>query len=742
MDGQIAVGLWPTKGGQILGPEGFTVHLANDDDLEVEHVYPAGTWFLPPPGRFKVWTEGASRTTKGDSGTFISSTFSVLTYAARPFRGRGFAGREEVTVAGRVELDPGYKLKEGQSLRLLHLDATSPTGLRTRGFLRAVLPAQAVGPVLMPTGKIVAFVYDTEKQKYLATSKPVTVSAHGIARIRPVSQHGVSDLLAILHRTSPVDSAADDAVEVSLQSPDGARRPPDVLIPTWEWIYALWYDVPGRSVEVEVGTPQGYLASTEVVLEPGGVATLRGELQPRPHLDVRLELPPELKPRRAVLEIERRDDRQRVVHKDLSLEPQAVTRIEGLPAADLAARLELETDPIWKLWQRVDISDGRSRELVFRPRPMVLTGTIYYGDQPAFGKLTVQTLNEEGMDLDKATLDAEVNEDGEYRVVLFSPGKYLMSVELPGAAGPPFRERYAPYLDEDTVFDIHIPRSGARVKVRDAITGKPVEGAEAVVYNGFVMDFRDPPIRGGGTSRGISGEDGVVELPPLFPGTLGVRVRKDGYLDANDLESRIETEQVTELTVDLEPVGETVALEIRLPDGRPAASAELRAQTIGWNEPPSWQAVADVSGVVRVPERVKGLWLLVRHPDAGSWVERWNPTDDAPVTWTLSRAAGPVTFRTVGLDGAEVPYAGFAVRFPATWIAGLSLAWLTECAVAGAGADGLWLAGHLPAERLLVVAGTAESVSLARQDSLYGMALPISPPWPADPIEVPADRRP
>ncbi len=46
-----------------LDPAGLEVHLARADDPDVELAYPAGSWFQPPPGRYRVWLQGGWRMT-------------------------------------------------------------------------------------------------------------------------------------------------------------------------------------------------------------------------------------------------------------------------------------------------------------------------------------------------------------------------------------------------------------------------------------------------------------------------------------------------------------------------------------------------------------------------------------------------------------------------------------------------------------------------------------------------------
>jgi len=740
IDGRIAVGLWPTENGEILGPEGFTVHLADDSVLEEELTFRSGYWFQPPPGRYKVWIEG-----RAEGGARIQPTFTLLTFKDQPFEGRGMAAKAEVGPAGAVRLDPKYSLTEEQSLRLLYVDtARQDDDPLTRGFLRSVTAERAREEVLMPTGEVVGLIYDRKRHRYLAASRPAKVEPGGTTAVVPLARRGVSDLLAIVRRVETVDRVADDDLKLIFHDGAGRRRPPDVVVPTWEWVYALWYDVDGRTARVEASSSKGWL-DEEVVLMSGGVATLRGELKPRPHLDVRLELPAELRAEGAVVEIERHDDGQRLARRELPLDAQAVTRFLGLPPTGLRVVLRVESTPIWKLRERVDLSDGGSRELLLRFSPIHLSGTVYHGSEPSTGRLKLYTLNEPGMtdsDMARGFLEVEIDDDGNYSAVVLKPGKFLMTVDLEGVPGPEFPVRHMPFIAEDTVFDVRIPRAGGRVAVRDARTGSPIDDALVIAHNVYELNGEDPPRRAAGSNVARSGDDGWAELPPLYPGPLKVKASKDGYLDSEMIDATVVDGDIVELAIDLEPVEVGAVLQLTLPDGRPAAGAEARLQGSVWNDRALWQGRTGPTGQVGVPRGARGSWLLVRHPEAGSWIERWETDGDEMVSWTLPPRAEDLTLRLVGLDGRRVSFASVAMRFPRTWVAGGTLAWLTDTLVAGGGADGLWTARNLPATGALqVVAGSPETMELALRGALDGQARRLSPPWPEQPVEVTADRR-
>lgn len=732
IDGRVAVGMWPARNGMILGPVGFTVHLAADSVLEEEQVFPAGTWFQPPPGSYRSWVEGAD----DDGATWITPSFSLLRYSGGPFRGRGLAGVQEVVPAGRVLLDPAVTLDGGQSLRLLHLTVPREGAPLSRGFLRAITPDRAEEPVLMPKGRVIGLLYDRASGRYLAASPPVEVEDGPARPVSPVARRGVADLLVILQRPDLADTAGDLDLTLVAQ---GERISPDVLVPTAEWIYALWYDVQGRSARLEAGTTRSFLDPVEVALRPGGVETYRGRLRPRPHLDVYLEIPRELSPSAALLEVTAAGGGEPEALADvaLPLEAGAVTRIPGLPASPLSLALTLEGDPIWKLRESVDLRDGMPREVVLRPDPIVLSGTVYHRGEPVPATVRLATLNEPDMDRSRIWVESTAQDDGEYELVLFAPGCYRPQVELAEGPGGPFLGLYPTCIEEDTRLDIRVPDAAARIRVRDATSGEPLPGALLLVQNDMDTEER----RGSATQGVTTADDGTAVVSFLYPGSLQVWAEKDGYLRNSDpFEVRLTEGRTVDLIVTLEPVGAVSTLRLELPDGRPAAGAEVRAQRSAWNESPLWEGRADERGELGVPSRVRGSWLLVRHPEAGAWIQGWAPPDGTATAWTLPPLAGAVTVRTVGFDGEPLPWTTLAVRLPNAWVAGRALAWLTGTPVASSNAEALWTAPGLPARGLAVLAGSHQTLSLALQGLIDGSARSLAPPWPPGPVEVVADR--
>lgn len=267
--GRTAIGLWASRGGRVLDPQGYTAHFVDDSRLEEELVLPAGHWLVPPRGTYKIWIEGNG---------FISPTFALLRYSGGPFRGRGFASTNEVVEAGQVRLAPDLRLRPGESVRVLRIGPRFAEGV-DRGFMRAIT-ADGERAVLMPSGRAVALLFDRGKEQYIAASAPFGVPTNGSVVVPALRPPRDSVVFAVLRRHES-SQTAEEGLSVTLTGTgDAGGRPADVLIETWEWIYALWYGITDARVKIHVASATGVLPAEEVDLPSGQVTTVRGQMQP------------------------------------------------------------------------------------------------------------------------------------------------------------------------------------------------------------------------------------------------------------------------------------------------------------------------------------------------------------------------------------------------------------------------------------------------------------------------------
>jgi len=685
-----------------VDPSLLKAYLVGSSPPQDELVFPLGQCIEVPPGDYALWIEGDGKISPAPyvfrSGIEATDDNVLL----------------EIAPAARLLLDPELELSEGELVHVLSLPA-SGDGEKVYAFQRTIEFSDRERALLVPEGKAVALLYDRKAKRYSGVCRPVETSVSAPAFVAPLPEVPRTDVLAILDHPSVEGYRAN--LSLRLRVPDAAPRLPDVIAPLPGVIYAIWYDVSGRSGVLEGESNRLHLIPAEIPLVGTGIETHRGRLQLRPSLRVGLELPPSLNPEALKLVVSRLDDRTILFEKSLGPELQP-TEILDLPPAELVVSLTVVEGLSWTMRQTADLREVSSREVIFKPESMILSGRVLHGNEPSVASLRIFTDQTEP----GSVLTVDTDEDGYYEASFWSKGRYPIHTHIPELHGPDYKI-WSPYIEGDTVFDIQVPRSDVVVRVRNSADGTPIAGARVVYTSTFTRNGK----RGGNSRNSETDSEGLAALAPIPPGELVVEVTKEGFLPADPVIGAVEEDASWEISVGLEPLGDTTPLAILLPDGRPAGLAELRAQRSAWDEPPLWEGRANQRGVAEIPDRVLGSWLLIRHPEAGSWIQGWSSA--AEPIWVLPLAGGSLTLRSVGAGESVQAWSGLALRFPQAWVAGSSLAWLACTTVGGTNGEGLWRAERLPALELRAVAGSVEIVRLALEGFLDGSAETLSPPW-------------
>lgn len=710
IQGRVALSFWPTtvEDSEILAPFGFEVHLVPAHDLDLELTYPCGEWFEPPPGRYRYWIEGNGK---------ITPYSSVFAFRGGPFRGKGGVARVPVSPAGTVALDRAFTLPPAGFLRILHLDSHLKDRVLRREFSRRIPAEAAHRGAAMPAGRVVAALFDSARGEYLGITRPVEVQPGGPTLVAPESPAGGSDLVVLLDRSEILDDHAQAPVEIVARSGERSRAP-DVLVPTADRVYAIWYGLAGNYVELEATAAGAFFPSREITLRPGRVEGFRGELQPLPNLDVQIRLPQPLRRQELGLGVSELPDRSPITGKDLAANSTSA-RFEGLPPREL--EVVLQTGP-WAFRERVDLREGQDAEVVFEPRLIEVTGRVFWGDEPQPATVSFRS----DPFRPREEVSTVTDEDGAYRIALFRSGYYQVGVQLDSVAGGPYVDYLEEPIVEDRVLDFHLPANRFRIRAVDAQTGEGIAGAELAVDNRLASGraYSQPA---------TTGEDGIADLPPLRPGELLVFAEAKGYLRTGPVTEVVPEEDVeVEVTINLEPVGSSGGLRLLLPDGTPAAGAEVRAQTSLGNTPPIWSGVADPRGLLEIPPHAKGTLLMVRHPQGGGLVHAWHGTqaEAEPEVWTLPPPAPLMTVHVVQPGGDPAPWAQVAIDLGAVRVHGASLAWLASSPVGGANRQGIWQGRNLPAHDLRVHAWASSAVTPAvLSGALDGLAVLVRYPW-------------
>jgi hypothetical protein len=718
IDGRAALAVVPTDRSsgstELLDPSGLEVHLAPHDHDGEELSFPAGSWYLPPPGRYRVWLQGGWRMTP----------FSGLVILGSASAKGGMKGGYPVGPAGRVTLAETHA-GPNLELHLLHAGSYLEEGYARWEISPRRVAAQVGDGVLMPEGKAIGGLWDLKSQRYVAFSRPFEVSARQTVAV-PLEKPGEeSFLLAQLKRGALAGTATGMKMDLTLKS-EGGERPPDIAIFTANRVYAVWYGLAPGPAELRGESEHSILEPQQVSLQPGKIERLTAELRPRPALDVQLDLPAALRREKLALEVRRLPTGEVLDH--LALDGAADShRFERLPAALL--KVELQTG-LGSFAGQVDLSSGRDGFLVLKPDLITLAGTVYLGDEGHPAKLTFANAARE--------TEARTEADGRYEMVSLEPVT-TVSIVLDGVERTPYFDFFSPSIAESRQLDFHLPDGDFQVRVLDAVTGKGIPKASVTLRNGFQMEEEDSEKKERAVFQSSKTDDtGVVRLPPLRAGTLDLRASADGYSKSSqELKAQILDENAEQtFEIRLEPLGETVAVRLRLPDGAPASGAQVMLVDSLAAGNALFSAAAQGDGLVRPPRQQKGV-LLIRHPAAAFLVRDWSPREDeGGVEWALPPAADrPLMLQIRESTGRSVaPRADLALWIEGRRLSGGLLAWLAGSAPM-ADVNGYWMAKNLPRTPVQILAWGPRVQEDARAGNLDSQATGVPFPWP-DPVEV------
>lgn len=699
---------------ELLDPSGMEAHLVPMADLDREVVFPCGEWVLPEAGEYRFWLEGAG---------WISTSHGILGYSAPPFAGRGSVTVRTVVPSGRVALEPATALGASDELRLLHLEShnrlDSPQPEMSRRF-RGELPAEGLA---MPAGPVLAAVYDRDRGEYEWVSRPIDLAVGSTAAVAQRIPRVGSDVVVILDRPKAAVAFEEYDVTPSLSLADGALRQPDVLIPTAERLYAVWYEVEGRLATLAVDSASTFLPEQEIPLRAGRVESFRGVLRPLPGLTVRLDLPPELSMgEEPFVELSTFPERVHLQRHALSAAEDRVV-FDGVPARRVEVAVDL---PPWRFMERVDLGDGLDREVWVRPRPVEVSGTVHRGDRPHPAEVTFSLWTGDERYLHRV----ETDDEGRYRTWLYRPSTVAW-VELRGVDTRPWVEMLSASFEQDTVLDFVVPGNDWTVQVTDTETGEPLAGAEVRYVS---VQGVPPKDLGRQSGRVTTDGEGSAALPPLAPGEVWLTAFADGYRTPDLLKLAVEESdpgRQVEIALQPDEPESSGRLVIKLPDGRPAAGAELVAvPRLGADAEPAWSGSADALGAVELPDRLLDHVLVVRHPEVAFLARPWSGASSvAGETWSLPAVAAPLTVRLRRSWGDPAPWARVAVEVGDALLSGGMLRW----AAGSSSADdtGTWRATGLPAGQPVAVVAwmPAEDVPRDPVALLASFATRIPYPW-------------
>lgn len=707
INGIVAVMFWPaanTEGGKVdtlLPADDCQVVLAPWTDFSAERRYRCGIWFQPPEGRYQSWLEmGEDR---------ITPTTGTVNYSPAPFQGRGQGVVMPLHPAGRVALAEDVVLPPNAELSLINFDSCcTPPKLGNPFARRAIASAPSLRTgLLVPTGRVFAGIFDRKTREAIAIARPLRVEKGKVATAAPRPPAvGTADVFVSLGRPDVRASREVDLVDLTL---DGKK--PEALFDGSDRIYAAWFGVKSGTAQLSVVSKVLRLPTRTLKLTSRRVTTVREELQKLPDVAVSLLTPP------GAFEGEMlRADVLHPAHgepfRSAPILPGDDMVLQALPAEPLD--IVLSVGP-WRFRERVDLSAGVNEKVHFDLQPILVTGEVFYGRERA-AKAEVT------FDADDGVIRVKTDEGGRYQTTLWHGGDaWTAQVTVPGRPGPPFVEGFV-QINESRRLDFHVPRTQYMVNVIDSDTGRGIAGAHISASNIFTRGS-DGEVTV--LQRATTDDDGRAYLAPLRPGKLAIRARAEGYRDSAPVDGGTvqDAESRGKYEVRLQPVGETVQIQLRSSDGKPVGAAELWAvQATHGIQRPLWRGQSNADGVTEVPRNVDGATLLIRSPLTASAVRPFR-TDSfdreivlQPAAPAIQVHAEPRTRIALWIDGVRVT--GPAVTF---------LTWSSEVS----DAEGNWSAKNLPPQplRLLAWQRTPELEIATGLRDANAMTIPY--PWPS-----------
>jgi hypothetical protein len=611
-----------------------------------------------------------------------------------------------IGAGGRVMLAPDVAVPDGREVSLLNFDSCCRVTLGVPFTRRLADEATLHRGVMMPAGRVFAGIFDRRTRDAIAIARPVVVEADKVATATPrPPAAGLSDVFVSLGRPRIRLSRDEDRVALTLNG-----KTPDMLFDGDDRIYAAWFGVKRGAASFAATSKTLRLPARTLKMVSGRVTTIREELKTLPSVRVSLLTPADAfgdEP----LSVDVMPPSTAQPIRTAAIRAGEETLLEALPAEPLD--LVLRVGP-WRLRQSVDLTSGVDERVIFDPHPIIVSGEVFYGHERAANA-------EVAFEADEGFVKSRADGEGRYRLTLWrGDDAWTAHVSIPERSGPPFVDGFL-QINESRTIDFRVPHTSYRVRVVDAVSGRGIAGASVGATNVFLRSSDEGEMTL--LQKAVAEDDGLAHLPPLREGTIDVQARADGYVDSGKVHATVDDEESSSaFEVRLQPVGETVAVRLRMRDGGPAALAEVHAVSAPDGiQPPRWRGPSDDRGVVRIPRDVEGSMLLIRSPQAASAIRRFDA--DAAEDIVLEPAGAPIrvaapsrTRIALWIDGVRIT--GPAVTF---------LTWSSEAS----DAEGTWWAKNLPAQPLRVLAWQRTPVQEIAAGLRDASATTIPYPWPA-----------
>jgi hypothetical protein len=658
----------------------------------------------------RQWSAPCGAPAEVEPGTFAwLETASEITPFRVELAKSSVVKLDGLRAAGAVKLPAAFRLAAGETVTAYSL-VPPPRGRRL--FQRRI----AGTGVTMPAGRAFGVLFDA-RGRAAAISPPVTVPPRGTVELSLARPAAGVDVLALIDRPlDPIDANAQLAVRDAKK-----KHAPDVMVSDGTSFVAAWYGLDGGELELAVDSDTFWLNTAPIVARPREAVVIRDALRLLPALTVKIgDLPHDVVVPPMSLVVRRQEEKTAI--RSMTVKPGGTYAIERLPAANLDVVLTIGD---FITGRRVALTSGDANA-EFPLQPIQIRGTVFHGNDRAPAEIRI-------LQADRPLI-VKTDERGEYTLTLWTPQRrvFVDTVLMADASTPPFRS--VATFDASRTFDIRVPASRLAARVFDAVDGTPIVGATVELESTFTNAETGRASHDMRTFQTTS--ERLTQLPSLRPGSATLRARAAGYDEPPAVSvpvSESGEERIVDIAMKRQEEGITVHLS--LPDGSPAAGAEVAATTGAMEL--LWQGVVGADGVVHVPKRLEDSLLMVRHRAGASSIFLFRGSMESLPPLGLEAPAPPLTVTFVDATGSPIGPAGAPL---AVWVSGYRLTGAALAFYSWSSAvtaiDGKWTAKNLPRHSLRVVAVRGAAAALQR-GTYDALATAIGYPWaPASTVRV------
>jgi hypothetical protein len=553
----------------------------------------------------------------------------------------------------------------------------------------------------MPVGKALAVGRDS-RGNVVAIGAPVVLTS--ASRVEVTVSELPRTAVVVLRLPASVQP---DAIGLTLAANEEKPRVPDVYAFGSDRAIAVWYRLPPGRAALHFTSDRLFLPDENVTVDGRKLVALERDVRPRPNLTVAIRIPSDSGV--SSMSVTTTPQGEQRPERVVTIAGSGSITIDRVRPAVQNVALKLND---WVFHRVADLSDGRDGEVEFDIHPFTVTGMVRTGGKPmpATVAFSGDRLYETGTD-----------DEGRYEIRLWHQRRYGVVVKPRDvSAVAPFLDTLT--VDRDTEFNIDVPSTHLSVLVVDSKTGQGIDGAVVTVTN----DWVDPT----GDHRRVmshvtADKDGIAYLPPSRDGNIQLRADAAGH-KPGELHAVVDAATSSApLKIPLDPLADTTALSLELPNGAPAVGADV--VVVGANGAIAYVAKSGADGRVDLPSEYLGALLIARHPAAGSDARLWVTLSEEQ-QWRLPAPGPPLFLQAVDSSGARASSAVVYLLTPCCRIGGVALTYFASSSSLCT-PDGRWVGYGLPAQAIRVLLTDGRNASAVNSGAFDALATTVRYPW-------------